>query len=95
MLGNLLQIFSADGGMYFVSEWQAHENAAFDVKWINDDSQLLTASGDQTVALWDMATSTSLARFRGHHCSVRSVTARPGSACEFYTGTVCHVTVLC
>uniref|UniRef100_A0A0D9ZC07 Uncharacterized protein n=1 Tax=Oryza glumipatula TaxID=40148 RepID=A0A0D9ZC07_9ORYZ len=31
-----------------MSDWVAHNNAIFDVCWIKDGSQLLTASGDQT-----------------------------------------------
>ncbi|KAK2419820.1 denticleless protein [Trifolium repens] len=40
-----------------ICEWSAHNNAVFGVNWIKDDTQILTASGDQTVisvtsALW-------------------------------------------
>ncbi|KAA8548141.1 hypothetical protein F0562_004598 [Nyssa sinensis] len=30
-----------------VSEWVAHDNAIFDVCWIKEDANILTASGDQ------------------------------------------------
>ncbi|RWW26699.1 hypothetical protein GW17_00008903 [Ensete ventricosum] len=33
-----------------VCEWVAHSNAIFDICWIKDDSQILTASGDQYVS---------------------------------------------
>ncbi|KAE8728248.1 Uridylate kinase [Hibiscus syriacus] len=36
-----------------ISEWVAHENAIFDVCWMKDDSYILTASGDQTIKVWD------------------------------------------
>ena len=62
----------------FVPEgWQAHRNAAFDFVWINGDSQSLTASGDQTVALWDLERTTRITTFTGHTCSVRSVASCP------------------
>ncbi|KAE8660692.1 hypothetical protein F3Y22_tig00116951pilonHSYRG00663 [Hibiscus syriacus] len=36
-----------------INEWVAHENAIFDVCWMKDDSYILTASGDQTIKVWD------------------------------------------
>lgn len=32
-----------------LKSWMAHTNAIFDVSWIQDDTRILTASGDQTV----------------------------------------------
>ncbi|KAL8567691.1 hypothetical protein ACOMHN_008999 [Nucella lapillus] len=73
-------------GIPRVHSWQAHNNAAFDFAWINDDSQCLTASGDQMVALWDVATTTRVTTFTGHSCSVRSIAPCPGSPAQFVSG---------
>jgi len=56
-----------------VVDWQAHRNAVFDVDWMPAENQLITASGDQNIALWDVATETSIATFHGHTNSVKTV----------------------
>ena len=35
-------------------EWQAHDNAIFDLKWRPGHDQCLTSSGDTSFSLWDM-----------------------------------------
>jgi len=35
--------------------WRAHRNAVFDFAWSPAEGRLLTASGDQTCALWDIS----------------------------------------
>ncbi|XP_076443054.1 uncharacterized protein LOC143281687 isoform X2 [Babylonia areolata] len=69
-----------------VNRWCAHKNAVFDFLWTNGDSQSLTASGDQTVVLWDMSTTQKVTTFVGHGGSVRSVAASPGSPYQFASG---------
>ena len=59
------------------TDWGAHNNAVFDVEWSQRENKLLTASGDQTVCLWDVPTETKLLTFKGHTSSVRSVRYRP------------------
>ena len=47
-------------------QWTAHDNAIFDVAWCHDDQRMLTASGDQTVRLWDVETGVNHCSFRRH-----------------------------
>ncbi|KAH9790899.1 WD REPEATS REGION domain-containing protein [Citrus sinensis] len=54
-----------------ISDWVAHQNAIFDLCWIKEDTNILTASGDQTVnilvsgsrdgsfAIWDLRCKSS------------------------------------
>jgi denticleless len=53
--------------------WTAHMNAIFDIKWSSDGRQILTASGDQTAALWDVETQSLVTHFIGHTGSIKSV----------------------
>eukprot|EP00898_Chlorokybus_atmophyticus_P004010 jgi/Chlat1/460/Chrsp103S01070 len=55
------------------AKWLAHLNAVFDIAWVKGGSHLLTASGDQTVRLWDVETRTHAVTFTGHRGSVKSV----------------------
>ncbi|KAL6637087.1 hypothetical protein ACP70R_024659 [Stipagrostis hirtigluma subsp. patula] len=56
-----------------VSDWVAHNNAIFDVCWIKEGSQLLTASGDQTVKIWSVGNTKCLGVLSGHTGSVKSI----------------------
>ena len=47
---------------------------------------MLTASGDQTVALWDTAHADQLASFRGHSGSVKAVCPLPAAPAVFASG---------
>jgi len=58
-------------------DWQAHQNAVFDVDWMPGENQLVTASGDQNIALWDVATESSIAAFHGHTSSIKTVRFLP------------------
>ena len=55
------------------SDWLAHSNAVFDVDWMPGENQLLTASGDQSIVLWDVGAEEKLSTFRGHTSSVKTV----------------------
>ena len=61
------------------AQWTAHRNAIFELEWAKDDTWIYTASGDTTLALWDTAYATRLARFRGHTGSVKSLSVSPSS----------------
>lgn len=63
--------------LVFVVDWLAHENAIFDVDWMPGESQLLTASGDKTIVLWDLSEEKKLATFEGHICSVKTAKFQP------------------
>ena len=57
----------------FIADWQAHRNAIFDIDWMPGENQLVTASGDQNIALWDVAAERSIATFHGHTSSIKAV----------------------
>ncbi|XP_057983450.1 uncharacterized protein LOC131168188 [Malania oleifera] len=54
-------------------EWVAHRNAVFDVSWIKEDAQILTASGDQTIKVWDSQEQKCIGVLIGHTGSVKSL----------------------
>ena len=60
-------------GTFYLTDWQGHENAVFDVDWVPGENRLVTASGDQSAILWDVETQEKVATFRGHTSSVRTV----------------------
>ncbi|CAH1792154.1 unnamed protein product [Owenia fusiformis] len=68
-------------------EWLAHNNAVFDVTWVEQENKLLTASGDQTISLWDVDTTSCLGLFKGHSSSVKSVNFRPQDKSVFASGS--------
>uniref|UniRef100_A0A7I4AZV3 Denticleless protein homolog n=1 Tax=Physcomitrium patens TaxID=3218 RepID=A0A7I4AZV3_PHYPA len=70
-----------------LKSWMAHTNAIFDVSWIQDDTRILTASGDQTVRLWDVESHKALGVMRGHSGSVKSLCAHPSNAEIFASGS--------
>ncbi|KAK3092677.1 hypothetical protein FSP39_005770 [Pinctada imbricata] len=67
--------------------WQTHTNAVFDTDWIPGEDKILTASGDQTVALWDVSTGQRINVFRGHTSSVRTVNVQRDHSAVFATGS--------
>lgn len=64
-----------------------HQNAVFDVCWITDEQKILTASGDQTSVLLDVAgPSPRVVKIFSAHCAtVLRVVSCPGSPSEFAT----------
>ncbi|PFX29367.1 Denticleless protein-like [Stylophora pistillata] len=69
-----------------IKEWNAHENAVFDIAWMHWEEFMVTASGDQTVRLWDVNRDDCLAVFKGHTCSVKSVDFREDDIFVFASG---------
>ncbi|KAK3183628.1 hypothetical protein Dsin_030914 [Dipteronia sinensis] len=70
-----------------ISEWTAHQNAIFDICWIKEDNNILTASGDQTIKVWDAQEKKCIGVLMGHKGSVKSVCSHPtnsGIFLEFY-----------
>jgi denticleless len=55
----------------------AHDNAIFDIVWMHQDRSLATASGDATVRVFDVETSTRRALLRGHAGSAKCVRPHP------------------
>ncbi|TPX44173.1 hypothetical protein SeLEV6574_g04667 [Synchytrium endobioticum] len=77
-------------------EWTAHENAIFDIVWSADDIRVMTASGDQTVRVWDVATQSSIGTLgvhlfgasdplNGHQGSVKTVANHPHEPSMYVT----------
>ncbi|XP_026660350.1 denticleless protein homolog isoform X2 [Phoenix dactylifera] len=56
-----------------VCDWIAHNNAIFDVCWIKDDNHILTASGDQTIKIWNVEKRKCTGILVGHTGSVKSL----------------------
>ncbi|XP_052390972.1 denticleless protein homolog isoform X2 [Carassius gibelio] len=69
-----------------LKEWQAHDNAVFDIAWVPGANSLVTASGDQTARLWDVVTGDLLGTFKGHQCSLKSVAFSKQEKAVFSTG---------
>uniref|UniRef100_A0A8C6WRJ1 Denticleless E3 ubiquitin protein ligase homolog (Drosophila) n=1 Tax=Neogobius melanostomus TaxID=47308 RepID=A0A8C6WRJ1_9GOBI len=69
-----------------LKEWLAHENAVFDIAWVPEEPQLVTAAGDQMARLWDVRSGELLGCFRGHLCSLKSVAFAPQDKAVFCTG---------
>lgn len=55
----------------------AHDNAIFDIIWLQGDDAIATASGDSTVQIFDAETSARIAVLRGHGGSAKCVRACP------------------
>uniref|UniRef100_A0A0D3FMU1 Uncharacterized protein n=1 Tax=Oryza barthii TaxID=65489 RepID=A0A0D3FMU1_9ORYZ len=70
-----------------MSDWVAHNNAIFDVCWIKDGSQLLTASGDQTVKIWSVENKKCLGVLSGHTGSVKSLSCHSSNPELIVTGS--------
>ncbi|MCO5593175.1 hypothetical protein L7F22_047181 [Adiantum nelumboides] len=67
--------------------WLAHSNAIFDICWVQDDKRLLTASGDQTVRLWDIEARAGLGVMKGHTGSVKSLCVHPSQPELYASGS--------
>ena len=65
-----------------LSDWLTHTNAVFDLEWTPAENSLLTASGDQTIVLWDVTEEEKLGTFRGHTSSVKTVQYRHTDKCR-------------
>ncbi|KAG0493010.1 hypothetical protein HPP92_006408 [Vanilla planifolia] len=70
-----------------LSEWVAHENAIFDISWIKDDTQILTASGDQTIKIWDAERKKCIGVLTGHTGSVKSLSSHSSNSDLFVSGS--------
>ncbi|XP_054714542.1 denticleless protein homolog [Uloborus diversus] len=83
----LLYSTSYDYDSKYLHSFSAHNNAIFDICWLPDKCQMLTASGDYTAALWDMKTCNMIASY-GYHCgSVKCVDVCNEQSVLFATGS--------
>ncbi|GMI67083.1 hypothetical protein like AT3G27640 [Hibiscus trionum] len=60
-----------------ISDWLAHQNAIFDVCWIKEGTHILTASGDQTIKVWDAQDNKCTGVLTGHTGSVKCLSSHP------------------
>ncbi|KAL6520215.1 hypothetical protein OROMI_032395 [Orobanche minor] len=61
-----------------VSEWVGHNNSIFDLSWNKeDDANILTASGDQSIKVWDAQEKKCIRALRWHVGSVKSISCHP------------------
>jgi len=54
-------------------KWNAHHNTIFDLCWADEDTKIVTVSGDQTGVIWDTETNVGINKLMGHSGSVKSV----------------------
>ncbi|XP_058106680.1 uncharacterized protein LOC131249994 [Magnolia sinica] len=62
-----------------VCDWVAHHNAIFNVCRTKDDTQILTASGDQTIQVWDAEKKICIGVMMEHKGSVKSLCSHPSN----------------
>ncbi|KAL4363806.1 hypothetical protein GQ457_04G033550 [Hibiscus cannabinus] len=60
-----------------IRDWLAHQNAIFDVCWIKEGTHILTASGDQTIKIWDAQDKKCTGVLMGHTGSVKCLSSHP------------------
>ncbi|XP_023216280.1 denticleless protein homolog [Centruroides sculpturatus] len=95
---NILALSSEDGDVLLmntnykankslIKRWKAHNNAIFDLCWLNDEYKIITASGDQQAILWNPDTETKLGVFKGHSSSIKCVSCQPNSKDTFATAS--------
>lgn len=76
-----------DGEGQVQGQHAIHPSAIFDVKWYDNDSSMLTASGDQTVKIFDITQQQESRSFSGHNASVKSVCAMNDSPHTLASGS--------
>ncbi|XP_077242745.1 transducin/WD40 repeat-like superfamily protein [Tasmannia lanceolata] len=62
-----------------ICDWIAHNNAIFDLCWIKDDTRILTASGDQSIKVWDSEKQKCINAMADHKGSVKSLCSHPSN----------------
>ncbi|KAJ9590716.1 hypothetical protein L9F63_016232 [Diploptera punctata] len=76
------------GGDTYAEGTHAHNDAIFDLAWMEEEMKLVSVSGDNTAVLWDvsMMPFRRLHHFKGHTKSVKTVAFRPQDKAVFATG---------
>ncbi|EEF40951.1 denticleless protein homolog [Ricinus communis] len=70
-----------------ISDWVAHQNAIFDICWIKEDTNILTASGDQTIKIWDAQEKKCIGVLMGHTGSIKSMCSHPTNSDILVSGS--------
>ncbi|XP_017311441.1 denticleless protein homolog isoform X2 [Ictalurus punctatus] len=82
----IVSLYNTERRSTVLKEWLAHDNAVFDIAWVPGANNLVTASGDQTARLWDVISGELLGSFKGHQCSLKSVSFPTREKAVFCTG---------
>src|SRR5205814_5496144 len=69
--GSLRLIDTAENKI--TASWRAHSDTIFDLDFSPDGTQLVTASGDKLIKVWELASKKELARLEGHTAQVLGV----------------------
>lgn len=76
----VIQVFDVSSRA-ILKTWKEHKQPVWSTKWSpTDPTQLLSASDDRTLRLWDLPSEESVTRFAGHQDYVRTATFMPGQA---------------
>ncbi|GKV07776.1 hypothetical protein SLEP1_g19498 [Rubroshorea leprosula] len=70
-----------------LADWVAHQNAIFDICWNKEDTNILTASGDQTIRVWDVQEKKCTGVLIGHTGSVKSLSSHPTNSDIIISGS--------
>jgi WD40 repeat protein len=70
--GGFVRLLSLENGK-LVASWRAHEDTIFDMDLSRDGRQLVTASGDKLIKVWDLVSKKELARLERHTAQVLAV----------------------
>ena len=75
-----VQVFDVNSRA-ILKTWKEHNQPVWSIKWSpTDPTQLLSASDDRTLRLWDLPSDESVTKFVGHQDYVRSAAFMPGQA---------------
>ena len=73
----------------FMAEWQAVQNAVFDLDWVPGEHRLVSGHAEGSGAhhcsaiTWDAQTQKILATFEGHTGSVKTINCVPNDKSEY------------
>lgn len=68
-------------------ELSSHDGYLSCCRFLHDETQILTSSGDSTCILWDVERSIPIVHFNDHSGDVMSVSLRPGDDDCFISGS--------
>ena len=75
-----IQVFDVNSRA-ILKTWKEHKQPVWSTRWSpTDPTQLLSASDDRTLRLWDLPTEESVTRLTGHQDYVRTAAFMPGQA---------------
>ena len=75
-----IQVFDVNSRA-ILKTWNEHKQPVWSTKWsLTDPTQLLSASDDRTLRLWDLPAEASIITFTGHQDYIRTAAYMPGQA---------------